>query len=121
MKHILKLLFHEAYCDVQRIILDRQRHPKNQISFRILSSDSIKSKATHSFSVVEGCTCHSKFPNVLLVFFCRKVLIQNLAQAYNFIFSAMKSPRQVIFFNSRAHTFACARACKWMMLKWKQS
>lgn len=47
--------------------------------------------------MVEAGTCHSTFPDVLLVFFCRMVLTQNPAQANNFIFPAMASPRQVIF------------------------
>ena len=101
--------------------LDWLRHPKNRKSFRIWSSDSIESKGTHPLSVLEACTCHSTFPNVLLVFFCRMILTQNPAQANNFIFPAMASPRQVVFFNSRAHTLAGARACKWMVSTWGQS
>ncbi len=52
----------------------------------------MKSKATRAFSVMQGDTCHSTFPNLLLVFFFfRTVLIQDPGHCSpnNFIFPAM--------------------------------
>ena len=42
-------------------------------------------------------TQHSPSAKWLLVFFCRTILIQSPAQANNFKFPAMASPRRVIF------------------------
>ena len=56
----------------------------------------MKSEATHSFSVIQGDTCHSTFPN-WLVFLFNTGLIQNPAQSNNFIIPAMASTCRVVF------------------------
>jgi hypothetical protein len=71
----------------------------------------MKSKATRIFSVVQGDTCQSTFPNLLLVFYpslFRTVLIQNPGHhsPNNFIFPATASPRRVVF------KFSCAYVCQ---------
>ncbi len=85
----------------------------------------MKSKATHAFSVMQGDTCHSTIPNRLLVFFCQTILIHRTrptaAQAYNFYIPCNGVASSSCLFNSRAHTFAGAQACKWMVPKWGQS
>ena len=74
----------------------------------------MKIKAIHTFSVMQGDTCHSEstFPNQLLVFF--------LGNGFNSE-SGPLQPQQIFLYSlqwRRLVEFAGARACKWMVPKW---